>query len=52
MPNSKYLKQNGEAFYPVTSADAIPDLINKIYPVGSIYMTVNNTSPSVLFGGT
>ena len=24
---------------------------NKIYPVGSIYMSVNNTDPSELFGG-
>ena len=27
------------------------DLIDYIYPVGSIYMSVNTTSPSVLFGG-
>lgn len=25
---------------------------NDIYPIGSIYMSVNNTSPSLLFGGT
>lgn len=28
------------------------DIINFIYPVGSIYISVNSTSPSTLFGGT
>ena len=28
------------------------DIVNKIYPVGSIYMSVNSTSPATLFGGT
>ena len=27
-------------------------LVELIYPVGSIYMSVNNTSPATLFGGT
>lgn len=27
-------------------------LLDKTYPVGSIYMSVNNTNPSTLFGGT
>lgn len=26
-------------------------IVDKIYPIGSIYLSVNNTSPSVLFGG-
>ena len=26
--------------------------IDDVYPIGSIYMSVNNTSPSTLFGGT
>lgn len=33
----------------VTVADY---MIDKIYPVGSIYMSVNSTSPATLFGGT
>ncbi len=28
------------------------DILNSVYPVGSIYMSVSNTSPSTLFGGT
>lgn len=28
------------------------DLLNKIYPIGSVYISVNSTSPSILFGGT
>lgn len=29
-----------------------PQLMDKIYPVGSIYMSVNSTSPATFFGGT
>lgn len=28
------------------------DFLNMIYPIGSIYMSVNGTSPNTLFGGT
>ena len=40
--DTKQIKVNGE------------DILNidKIYPVGSIYMSVNSTSPATLFGGT
>ena len=31
---------------------AINELVNIIYPVGSIYMSVNSTNPGNLFGGT
>ncbi len=40
-------------FYTKNEVDtALDDLVDTIYPVGSIYMSVNNTSPSTLFGGT
>ena len=35
-----------------SSAYNIEDIINIIYPVGSIYISVNNTDPSLLFHGT
>ena len=35
-----------------SSACNIEDIINIVYPVGSIYMSVNSTSPASLFGGT
>ena len=31
---------------------AVTDILNLVYPVGSIYMSVNSTSPATLFGGT
>lgn len=34
------------------TSSQISDLIDVIYPVGSIYMSVNSTSPQTLFGGT
>lgn len=30
----------------------LSDIVNAIYPVGAIYMSVNSTSPATLFGGT
>lgn len=30
----------------------INDMLNKVYPVGSIYMSVNNVNPETIFGGT
>ena len=30
----------------------VKKMLQKVYPVGSIYMSVNNTSPATLFGGT
>ena len=34
------------------TSSQVTDLIDVIYPVGSIYMSVNSTSPQTLFGGT
>lgn len=31
--------------------DTFTSLLDLIYPIGSLYMTINNTSPSQLFGG-
>lgn len=31
---------------------SVNDVINIMYPVGSIYMSVNSVNPSILFGGT
>lgn len=31
---------------------AIEDILNLVYPIGAIYMSVNNVDPSTLFGGS
>ena len=45
-----------DAFFGATpggggNAPSMADIANAIYPVGSIYMSVNSTSPETLFGG-
>lgn len=48
--NNKFsLDSNGNL---VVNSINTPALLAAIYPIGSIYMSVNNTNPSVLFGGT
>ena len=32
--------------------DIINNFLNKTYPIGSIYMNINNINPGTLFGGT
>ena len=48
--------ENKPSDYPPSThthtVNDVSDLIDVIYPVGSIYMSVGNTSPSTLFGGT
>jgi len=44
---------NGKATSSHThTASQITDFLNKVYPIGAIYMSVVNTSPATLFGGT
>ena len=43
--NEKFLRGDGTWVRSLTTID-------QVYPVGSIYMSVNSTSPSTLFGGT
>jgi hypothetical protein len=38
--------------YDETDDDTHPTIFDLIYPVGSIYMSVNSTDPGLLFGGT
>ena len=55
VPSEKLAKDtiDGKANVSHThTSNQVTDLINTIYPVGSIYMSVNSTNPSVLFGGT
>lgn len=53
----KYLKdENGNMISPVVNIKSIFDnegtsLLDIIYPVGSIYMSVKSTNPGTLFGG-
>lgn len=46
--NEKFLRGDGTWANSLTQAD----LLDMIYPVGSIYMSVSATSPNTLFGGT
>ena len=48
--NAQSLAEN--ALNVANGAVKTADLLNKVYPIGAIYMSLNITSPASLFGGT
>lgn len=46
------LTENCYAPIIIEGANRKINLLNMIYPIGSIYLTVNNVDPSTIFGGT
>lgn len=48
----KYRSEVGGSLIAVPGSMQMSDVINAIYPVGSIYMSINNTDPGTLFTGT
>lgn len=50
--NTFSIDSSGNAVANSLTLTNYSNIINKIYPVGSIYMSVSSTNPSTLFGGT
>ena len=50
--NYQLIKDDETEFHFARAYSKRDELINMIYPVGSIYMSVNAVDPSTLFGGT
>ena len=48
----RVLAEDGWSAWVNTRANMMTEIVNAIYPVGSLYMSANDTSPEVLFGGT
>lgn len=44
--------KNGVNIGSVTALFKTPQIVREVFPVGAIYMSVNSTNPSTLFGGT
>lgn len=45
---------NGEGIVPIVSNNETKqiNIVDLVYPVGAIYMSMNSTNPSAIFGGT
>lgn len=48
--DEKYLKGDGTWGTPAQRSDS--SIVDLVYPVGSVYISTNSTSPATLFGGT
>ena len=46
------LQQNGKGVYMKTHGKAIDGLVDSVYPVGSVFISVSETNPEAFFGGT
>ena len=46
------LQVSGELYIGDSSGSNKKSILDLTYPIGSIYMSINNTSPATLFGGT